>query len=777
LQRKASLIALQNLIDKDESWQVGREKLLSLIRSEKHRKPAVDKVRANLKQQKRFDELFSQLVKKASTGNLEPWLREYAARRQPSQTESLVARAARRHSTWLDGPKLEAEYARARAEEAATQVARARKNLRQDKECRAYHPDEKWIELVHQQPAERSKAIAWLVRRFDPRDEFLEEAIVQVEKICSRLLDDGLAELAKQLRLLEGPAPDAYTRSGLLAGLLSRLEEYARSQKAAATGRKRYRVFPLARSRAEQKASLLFDQRVAVAVAAVAGRLTRKEIALDHHQVEIRRRIRGEIGKHWRKQVSHKALEPLVWRATRDVKALVGPPLIDQARQASSPLDKPEAIEALQRAITVQMDLQGSLAGKEWVNLSGQVRKQIEAIITRVRRQIAVEQVSARSPMLVAGWRPGEEILLRRSAKDMDFARLRRLPVWKEEPPPQQEEILEEAAEVLTRLARKALSLGQTAHRKQLEVVRVIGPSLVDRIKAEQGGSRDWVQVGIDMVVEKWNQDHSEAAVAYRSVIFTSVRNAISGIVSDTLKELARARGRREEERKKTLANANKKKAEKPVAEPGNHRSGVSGPNKTPNGGSAGSGGEGAGGNKGPGNGPGAGGTGEKAIRPPTQKQVVASNPVPSSARSGLGAAPWWVVAVLVVLLVVFVLLICRRSGLSASSVRGWLAGPPWRRGSWLGGLLAWFAGWWEIRSLVMALGPDQASRLRLLRQLGKLVQVFGPDKVVERLDSLLLLPSSPPPLRVPRDDTGITATPNHASDNQRTPQLEDEDA
>jgi hypothetical protein len=71
-----------------------------------------------------------------------------------------------------------------------------------------------------------------------------------------------------------------------------------------------------------------------------------------------------------------------------------------------------------------------------------------------------------------------------------------------------------------------------------------------------------------------------------------------------------------------------------------------------------------------------------------------------------------------------------------------------------------WLYGWMEVRGLVNMLGGDFPTRLRRLRLLAKLVQAFG-DEVEERLNSLFL-PASPP-LRAPRDYTGITTSPQHA--------------
>src|SRR5262249_22208706 len=154
------------------------------------------------------------------TGQLAQWLTKASDVPQRGQKDSIRARAVRRWEAYLGGAKLQAQHERVRGELAARQVNQARQRLRGDRDFSTCYPDEKWIERVDENPQARAQVTAQLLRRFDPQEEYLEEAVVQVEKVIGGLIDDGLKQLQDQLRALDR-APAAHTRPGMHEELLA----------------------------------------------------------------------------------------------------------------------------------------------------------------------------------------------------------------------------------------------------------------------------------------------------------------------------------------------------------------------------------------------------------------------------------------------------------------------------------------------------------------------------------------------------------------------------
>src|SRR5438309_637411 len=106
----------------------------------------------------------------------------------PAALSALLALSAARGEDPRAGAR-QADHDRARADLAATQVAKARQEIRDDKDRTRYHPDIAAVERAHGGARERAAAIAQLVRRLDPKEDLLEEAVALVSRACGEMLD------------------------------------------------------------------------------------------------------------------------------------------------------------------------------------------------------------------------------------------------------------------------------------------------------------------------------------------------------------------------------------------------------------------------------------------------------------------------------------------------------------------------------------------------------------------------------------------------------------
>jgi hypothetical protein len=841
LQRKAALVALQNLVAKESTYRIDRDRLVAMLSAGGHRRPALHALRAALKQTKQTDELFSGLLHQAAgpldgTGKLERWLADHSSRRQPGQAESLKEQTRRLRAAYLDGPKLQADHDRARADLTARQVTKARQAIRDDKDRTRYHPDVQAVERAHGGARERAEVIALLVRRLDPKEELLEEAGALVSRLAAEMLDEGLKQLAEQLRCLER-ASSAHSPAGMRAELLDRLGK----------GREPYGVFPLARRRAGEQAAVFFDRAVAAAATDAAGRFRKGQLALAAgHEAAMRREILAALERHLSPASSRRELQALFSKEARVTLSWVREPLCAQARAAPSPHDTAEDLEALPGAVQERLAAPGSLPAREQAKLAALVEKQLDAALGRARKEIAAEQARSQCPRLAGPWRPNEEALAQDPAT-LDRDRLKRLPLWDSKGPGA---VLDETFEIWLAQARQAIALGRAAMQGQMQSVRAAEPGLIRRIKAEPMlGLKHWVEVATREIGERWQEGPREAAKAHRA-LFPSVRKAITGAVSSALDqsaleaqlalakarkadvekriedeaadgetpaftphfnhycglvlgewkkhpeaaehpalfesveaflraavqkavsaEVRKAQVRRKAEKARKVEEARKteerRKAEDARKAAERARPAVVGPVKpvvAPVQ-AAGAGPEGQPVAKpdrpgqGKGQGAGTGGDGEKPKPPPPPPTPPAPVPVvqappppamtPGPPRAGKGGRfslvlVCFLLAVVLALLAAVGLLLLRRWGPAAE---------------WMDRQCEWVRGWLTVRELIPLLGADFATRLRRLRLLAALVQAFG-DEVEERLDSLFL-PASPP-LRAPRDYTGITATPRH---------------